>query len=304
MHISMRQIRIFDAVSRYESHTRAAEQLHMTQPAVSMQMKQLERALDISLFEKHGKLLVLSVAGLALREYCQDIIQSYNNMLDHVEKFKGCQQGHLTVSVTSPANYFATRILSAFSRKFPEVTISLDVTNRQRILLQLDNYEPDIVIMGEPPKGRGLKSERLMPNPLMLIAPPNHPLRAKKNLTMKDVCKEEFVMREKGSGTRESIEHHFAKCGMHCETKLEMSSNEAIKHAVSAGFGLGIVSLHTIRLELQDNLFVALDVEGFPLQRYWHVVTRSGKAMSPIAQAFNDYLRDEAEYYVKPKGLK
>lgn len=304
MHISMRQIRIFDAVSRYESHTRAAEKLHMTQPAVSMQMKQLERALDISLFEKHGKLLVLSAAGLALREYCQDIIQSYNNMLDHVEKFKGCQQGHLTIAVTSPANYFATRILSAFSRQFPDVTISLDVTNRQRILLQLDNYEPDVVIMGEPPKGRGLKSERLMPNPLMLIAPPDHPLKDKKNLTIQDLQDEEFVLREKGSGTRETIERHFAQCGVHCETKLEMSNNEAIKHAVSAGFGLGIVSLHTIRLELQDSLLIALNVEGFPLQRYWHVVTRSGKAISPIGEAFKGYLLDNAAYYVKPKGLK
>ena len=294
----MRQIRIFDTVARYHSHTQAAEKLHMTQPAVSMQMKQLEKNLDIALFEKHGKTLSLSSAGHQLREYSKEILQSYNNMLDFVEKTKGIETGHLVISVASTANHFTTRILAAFSKKYPDITISLDVTNRQNILEQLENYEPDLVIMGEPPKGLGLKSERFMPNPLEIIATPDHPLRSKKNLAIKDLEYEKFVVREKGSGTREAISRHFAESGLVCDTTLEMSSNEAIKHAVSAGFGLGVVSIHTVQLELLNNHLITLNVKGFPLKRYWHLVTRKGKAMSPVAEAFRTFLLEEADKFV------
>jgi len=294
-HVSLRQIRIFDMVARYQSHTRAAEKMHMTQPAVSMQMKQLEENLGIGLFERHGKSVSLSSAGKDLREYSKHVIQSFNNMLEHVDKIKGCESGHLVVSVATTANHFTSRILSAFSRKYPAVTISLDVTNREKILQQLENYEPDLVIMGEPPKGLGLKSERLMPNPLVIIAPPDHPLKTQKKLKVTDLKNEKFVVRELGSGTREAIYQHFLESGLTCDTTLEMSSNEAIKHAVSAGFGLGVVSIHTVELELMNNLLVTLDVEGFPLKRYWHVVTRQGKSASPVALEFKKFLLEEAK---------
>ena len=301
-HVSLRQVRIFDTVARYKSHTRAAEQLHMTQPAVSMQMKQLEENLGINLFERQGKRLALSSQGSDLRKYSKNIIQSYDEMMHFAEKVKGCHTGHLTISVASTANHFATRILSAFSKKYPEVTISLDVTNRLKILEQLKNYEPDLVIMGEPPEGFNLISEKFMKNPLVIIAPPDHPLvRSKKKLTVKDLKDEKFVVREKGSGTREAIERHFKEFGFICTTKLEMSSNEAIKHAVSAGFGLGIVSLHTIELELKNKHIVTLDIKGFPLMRSWHVVTRHGKATSPVAKAFREILlKDPEQYLVHP----
>ena len=300
-HITLRQIRIFDTVARFQSHTRAAEKLHMTQPAVSMQMKQLEENLGIEIFERHGKSLNLSTAGQELREYSKEILQSYSNMLEFVEKIKGCESGHLVISVATTANHFTTRILSAFSKKFPDVTISLDVTNRKKILEQLENYEPDLVIMGEPPKGFGLKSERFMPNPLVIIAQPDHPLKDQKGIKITDLENEKFVVREQGSGTREAIERNFLESGIVCDTTLEMSSNEAIKHSVSAGFGLGIVSLHTIELELNNNLLIMLDVEGFPLQRHWHLVTRKGKAMSPVAEAFRSFVLEEAQNFVMSK---
>jgi len=298
LHISLRQIRIFDSVARYQSHTRAAEKMHMTQPAVSMQMKQLEQNLGISLFERHGKSLNLSSAGQDLRTYSKKVIHSFNNMLEFVDKIKGCESGHLVISVATTANHFTTRILSAFAKKHPDITISLDVTNRQKILQQLENYEPDLVIMGEPPKGLGLQSERFMPNPLVIIAPPDHPFAQRKNLKIKDLKNEKFVVREKGSGTREAIERHFDNSGVCCASTLEMSSNEAIKHSVSAGFGLGIVSLHTIELELNNKLLVTLDVEDFPLQRFWHLVTRTGKNMSPVAEAFRTFLLEEVQHYI------
>lgn len=296
-HVTLRQIRIFDCVSRYQSHTRAAEKLHMTQPAVSMQMKQLEKNLGIELFERHGKSLALSTVGQELREYSSQIINSFDNFLEFAEKVKGHETGHLTISVATTANHFSTRILSAFSKKYPEVTISLDVTNRQKILQQLENYEPDLVIMGEPPKGHGLQSEQFMPNPLVIIAPPDHPLAGKKNISITALNTEKFVVRENGSGTREAIERIFREKNIDCNTTLEMNSNEAIKHSVAAGFGLGVVSKHTLELELMNGNLVLLDVVGFPLQRHWHVVTRSGKAMSPVALNFRNFLLKEAENY-------
>ena len=288
--ITFRQIRIFDSVARYKSHTRAAEKLYMTQPAVSMQMKQLEENLGIELFERHGRSIALSSSGDQLRRYTNAIIDAFDSMIDFTDNIKGCHTGHLTISVATTANHFATRIISEFSKKYPKITITLDVTNRQHILEQLKNYEPDLVIMGEPPKGLGLDSEKFMDNPLLVIAPPSHHLANKKNLTVEDLKKEKFVLREKGSGTRECIERHFKEQGSCCATTLEMTSNEAIKQAVSADFGLGIVSLHTIELELKNNHLIALDVEGFPLQRHWHLVTREGKAMSPVAKAFRSFL--------------
>ena len=298
-HISLRQIRIFNSVARYQSHTRAAEKLYMTQPAVSMQMKQLEENLGIDLFERQGRSLALSDSGKKLRIYTNKIIDAFESMIDYVDKIKGCHTGHLTISVATTANHFTTRILSDFSEKYPEITISLDVTNRQSILQQLDNFEPDLVIMGEPPKGHGLKSEKFMTNPLVIIAPPGHKLlQKKKKLTINDLDGEKFVVREKGSGTRECIERYFKKSKKTFTTTLEMTSNEAIKHAVSAGFGLGIVSLHTIELELLNNHLAILDVKGFPLQRYWHLVTRQGKAISPVTEAFRSFLLEKSEEFV------
>ncbi len=298
-HVSLRQIRIFDTVARYKNHTRAAEQLHMTQPAVSMQMKQLEENLGIRLFERQGKKLALSSQGNELREHSKNIIQSYNSMMNFAEKVKGCHTGHLTISVATTANHFATRILSAFSKKYPDVAISLDVTNRFKIIDQLKNYEPDLVIMGEPPTGLNLISEKFMDNPLVVIAPPDHSLvDCVKVLTVEDLKDEKFVVREKGSGTREAIARHFKTFGFTCASKLEMSSNEAIKHAVSAGFGLGVVSRHTIELELKNQHLVTLDVEGFPLVRSWHLVTRQGKSVSPVAEAFREFLLEEPEQYL------
>lgn len=297
-HITLRQIHIFDSVASYSSHTQAAQKLHMTQPAVSMQMKQLEQNLGIQLFERHGKKLNLSNEGEQLREYSREIMLSYNNMLEFAERIKGCHTGHLTITVATTANHFTTRILSAFSKKHPNVKISLDVTNRQRILQQLNDYEPDLVIMGEPPKGHGLKSERFMPNPLAIIAPPDHPLKNKKNLSIQQLKDEKFVVREQGSGTREAIEKHFLDAGYACETTLEMNSNEAIKHAVSAGFGLGIVSLHTVELEIDNHHLITLDVDEFPLKRFWHLVTRNGKAISPVAEAFRTFLLEEANQFI------
>ncbi|MEE9302718.1 MAG: LysR family transcriptional regulator [Thiotrichaceae bacterium] len=294
-HISLRQIHIFEAVARYQSHTKAAAILHMSQPAVSMQMKQMEKSLDIKLIERDGKSITLTREAQSLRKYTQKIVQSYQSLESYVDNIQGAEEGHLVISATNTANHFTSRILSAFARLHPNVNLSLDVTNRKTILSQLEHNEPDQVIMGEPPEGLDLDWEILMDNPLVIIAPADHPLRDEENIPLKQIFEEKFVSRESGSGTRKAIERHIKEHGIHCESGLEMSSNEAIKLAVAAGFGLGIVSEHTIELEVKSSYLCTLNVETFPILRHWHLVTRQGKPLSHIAAAFRQFIVDECK---------
>ncbi len=293
--ITLRQIHIFETVARYQSHTKAASVIHMTQPAVSMQMKQLEESLGIKLIERHGKSITLTREAEALREYTGNIMQSYRALESYVDDLKGHEQGNLVISATTTANHFISRILSKFSRLHPNVNLSLDVTNRKTILTQLEHNEPDQVIMGEPPEGLDLDSEIFMNNPLVIIAHPDHPLRDRKHISLDEVFKEKFVIREAGSGTRIAIERHLKKYDVKCESGLEMTSNESLKQAVAAGFGLGVVSRHTIGLELKSDFLCVLDVESFPILRHWHLVTRKGKPVSLIAAAFRKFLLEECK---------
>lgn len=300
MPYSLSQIRIFEAVAQYESYTRAAEKLFMTQPAVSMQIKQLEDDSGLALFERQGKKMCLTPIGKEVQHYASRVLQAHSDLLGVMKELKGVKGGHLIVSVATTANYFVTQLLAEFSRQHEGINITLDVTNRHTLLDQLENHEPDMVIMGEPPKGHGLQSERLMANPLVVIAAPNHPLtKLGRPLLLADVLAERFIVREKGSGTRSAIERHWHKHEASCKNTLEMRSNETIKHAVEAGLGLGVVSMHTIQPELDSGRLVVLDVEHFPIHRHWHIVMRKGKRLSPIAQEFKRFVMTEAPRFVR-----
>ncbi|MCB1621984.1 MAG: LysR family transcriptional regulator [Thiothrix sp.] len=294
MHLTLRQIQIFEAVARQESHTRAAEKLHMTQPAVSMQIRQLEQYLGIPLFERRGRRMCLTHAGRELLHYAGQVLHAYNDLQVAIEGMQQVDKGHLAVAVTTTANHFATKLLADFTRQHEGVTVTLDVSNRRTLLEQLENGEPDLVIMGEAPKGYNLQSEPLIPNPLVVIASPGHTCARQTWLHLEDIMSERFVIREQGSGTRTAIEKHLHAYGYSCQTSLEMRSNETIKHAVEAGLGLGIVPLHTIQPELDSGRLRVLNVESFPIQRYWHIVIRKGKRLSPVAQAFRDFVRQSA----------
>lgn len=298
MHISLRQIRIFEAVGQAGSYTRAAEALHLSQPAISMQIKQLEKDTGITLFERRGRRMHLSSAGKELLRYASQVMHAYSDMLGTIDSMKAVSSGHLAVSVATTANYFATKLLAEFTAQHEGVTITLDVTNRQKLLDQLENHEPDLVIMGEPPRGYNLQSEQFMENPLVVIASPHHPLAGKSCLELPDVLGEQFIMREKGSGTRGAIEKHLSQYGVKQQTSLEMRSNETIKHAVEAGLGLGIVSAHTIQPEINSGRLVILNVESFPIQRHWHIVMRRGKKLSPVAKSFREFVCQEAPKFI------
>jgi len=294
LHLTFRQLSVFEAVSRNLSFSRAAQELHLTQPAVSMQIKQLEENVGTSLFEQLGKKIYLTEAGHELYHYSRVIAQQLNEAEAVLSELKGLKRGKLKISVASTANYFAPQLLATFTQRFPTVTVSLDVTNRQALLLQLANNEMDMAVMGQPPDGLNLVAESFMENPLVVIAPVHHALTRKKAIPLARLADETFLMREEGSGTRIAMERYFETHGIKIQSGMEMSSTEAIKQAVQAGLGLGVVSLNTVELELEAKRLKVLDVEGLPIRRHWYIVHRKDKRLSASAQAFKNFLLDEA----------
>ena len=294
MHLTFRQLKVFEVVARLLSFTQAAKELHLSQPAVSMQIKQLEENAGLPLFEQMGKQTYLTEAGREMYHYCRSIAQQLSEIEEVMEHLKGLERGRLDISVASTANYFATRLLAAFSKRYPGTSFSLDVTNRETLLHQLDQNEKDMVIMGKPPEENELVAEAFMENPLVVIAPADHPLIKERNIPLSRLKDETFVVRESGSGTFIAMERFFSERQIRLNTGMEMTSNEAIKQAVEAGLGLGIVSIHTLELELEADRLVLLDVEEFPILRHWYVVHRKGKRLSPVAEAFKAFVFTEA----------
>jgi DNA-binding transcriptional LysR family regulator len=294
MHTTLRQLKIFTIVAKLLNYTKAANELHLSQPAVSMQIKQLEGAVELPLFEHAGKQIQLTEAGREMYQYVKTIFQTFEEMEEVLDALKGLDTGHINIAVASTVNYFAPRLLAAFSRRYPGIDLSLDVTNRERLMGLLKNNEIDIVLMGLPPEDIELVYEPFMENPLVVIAPPGHPLSGQKGIQAKQLGEEVFIMREEGSGTRLAMERFFSEQSIPISTGMQMTRNEAIKQAVRAGMGLGVVSSHTIELEVETGRLVALDVVGFPLQRHWYMVYRKGKRLSPPARAFHDFVLAEA----------
>lgn len=299
MHLTLRQIEVFNAVARHQNYTRAAEELHLSQPAVSMQIRQLEEGIGLPLFEQVGKQIHLTDAGGQMYIYSRNMADLLVEAEAVFEAIKGVESGTLTISVATTASHFATRLLAEFSKQHEGITISLDVTNREALRRQLENNEPDLVIMGQPPEGVDVEAEAFMDNPLVMIAPANHALVGQKKIPLPHFANESFVVREVGSGTRGATQRFFDEHGVAFKTGIEMSSNEAIKQAVEAGLGLGIVSIHTLELELETGRLNILDVQDFPIMRHWYVLQRKGKRLSPAAQAFKEFVLNQAAQFIR-----
>jgi DNA-binding transcriptional LysR family regulator len=301
---TLRQLQVFESVADELSFTRASEKLHLSQPAVSIQVKHLEESVGLPLFEHAGKKISLTEAGWILYRCSQTIRGVLEDAGEQIDELMGIQRGKLDITVATTASYFASRILAGFARRFPQIAISLDVTNREALLRQLELNQCDLVIMGEPPRGKRLKSMPIMENPLVIIASPDHPFASRKKIPVKDLGEQTFVFRESGSGTRAAIMRFFDKKGIPIQITMEMTSNEAIKQTVQAGLGLGIVSLHTVELELETGSLVELDVAHFPLKRFWYLVRRADKQMSPVAQRFASYVLDPDNHRSSPDRQK
>ena len=290
MHITLRQLRTFEAVARNNSISRAAAEMHLTQPAVSMQMKQLEEQIGLALVEQVGKRLFLTEAGRELRGHASDIASRMSDLNVAMDQFRGLERGLLRLAVVSTANYFLPVLIAEFQKRHPGVRISLQVANRDYVLSALAENSTDLAITGQPPDRIDVVAKYFMDNPLVVIAAPGHALASQESISLKRLAEETLVVREVGSGTRAAMERHFAAHRIAYRTGCELGTNEALKQAVRAGLGLGVVSVQTIELELQTQCLRVLPVEGFPIVRKWFVVHRTHKRLSAAARTFREML--------------
>jgi DNA-binding transcriptional LysR family regulator len=290
LHVTLRQLRVLEEVARHRSMSRAAEVLHLTQPAVSMQMKQLETQVGMALFEQVGKRLFLTEAGAELTEHARRISAQVAEAESALNQLRGLERGQLRLAVVSTANYVVPRLIASFSARHPGVHISLQVANREVVLAALADNRTDLAITGQPPEGSDVVAQHFMDNPLVVIAPPTHPLAQAKRVELARLRDEVLLVREAGSGTRAAMERFFIERGLELRTGSELGTNEAIKQAVQAGLGLGVISAQTIELELETGRLVMLPVDGFPILRHWYIVHRTQKRLSLAAQAFRSHL--------------
>jgi DNA-binding transcriptional LysR family regulator len=297
MHLTLRQLKIFARAASRSSLTRAAEDLHLSQPAVSMQIKQLEDAVGMPLFDRVGKGLQLTAAGRELERYAREITAKVDEIGEVMDEIRGLKRGSLSIAVATTVSQYAIQAVAGFHKRYPGISVSLDVTNRKSLLSQLENNEADIVLMGFPPRKRQFVADPFMDNPLVVIAAAGHRLSGRKAINLAEIAGETFLLREPGSGTRQAIERYLRNKGVTLSSTLFMSGNEAIKHGVEAGLGLAIVSRHTIALELKAGRLCELPVRGFPLVRQWFLVRPTSKRYSAAARAFSDFiLSGEVEF--------
>lgn len=295
IHATLHQFKVFEATARHGSFTRAAEELFLTQPTVSMQVKQLTKSLGLPLFEQVGKRLYLTDAGRELYATCQEIFEKLDQLEMQVADLKGMKQGRLRLAVITTATYFFPRLLGPFCKKYPGIDISLVVTNHEQAIQRMANNQDDLYVMSQPPNHLDVTAEPFLDNPLVVMAPKDHALAKKRNIPIERLADEPFIMRESGSGTREAIQELFARHNVDVRVRLELGSNEAIKQAIVGGLGLSVLSCHTLPPEDNMRELTILDVNEFPIERQWFVVHLSGKRLSVVASTFLEYLQAEAE---------
>jgi LysR family transcriptional regulator, low CO2-responsive transcriptional regulator len=288
-HSTLRQLEVFDAIARLGSFTRAAEELYLTQPTVSMQIKKLTDAVGLPIYELVGKKVYLTDAGRALHVFTRELLDHFARFEMTLADMKGLKQGALKLAVVTTAKYFAPRLLGPFCQQYPGIDASLKVSNRERVLERLADNQDDLYILGQPPEG--VVAEPFLENPLVVLAPARHPLAGKRRIPLKRVVQEPFLMRETGSGTRAATERLFAEHNLKLNVRMELGSNEAIKQAIVGGLGVAVLSRHTLALDAPMGQLAILDVENFPIVRHWYVAYPSGKQLSVVARTFIDYLK-------------
>ena len=284
---TLKQLYSFEAVVRLGGFTSASKELHITQPAVYMQVQQLQKNIGAKLFNINGKTITATFIGKKIYETAVGAINVVENAKLEIDQSLNPDSGHLQIAVATTANSFVSRLLSRFKKEYPKMTFYIDVTNRQALLDNLKNNNADLVIMGEPPKNIPLISSAFMKNPLIAIAHPDNELLTKKKISIKDLNKETLLTREIGSGTRITIERF---TGLDFSSDIQINSNEAIVEAVQAGLGIGFVSKHSVNLQLKNNIIKQLDVAPFPIIRQWHIVHHAEAQLSPIARRFKQFV--------------
>lgn len=299
MYLTLRQLQVFSEVARRLSFVRAAETLHLTPPAVTMQVKELESAVGLRLFERAGRQVSLTTAGEYLLVYARRMLATLKDAEDAMARLKHVEAGRLDIGLVSTAKYFVPRLLARFREEHPGIELRLQVSpNREGLIALLRDGEIDLAIMGRPPKELATRAEPFAAHPQVFVAPPEHPLVRIPALDPRALEREPFIVREPGSGTRKHLEDFFAAQRIAPRVAMEMPSNESIKQAVMAGMGLSFLSLHTIGLEVKSGLLAILDVAGTPIVRTWNVVHLSSKTLSPAAEALRYFVLEHGEAHL------
>lgn len=299
-HASLRQIQVFESVARNLSFTRAAEELFLTQPTVSSQVKSLVEAVNMPLYEQVGRNIYLTEVGEQVACSCREIISRLSNLEIMLDDFRGMKRGRLRVSLVSTAKYFVPLALGKFCKKHPKIDLNLKISNRDTIHRRMDSNLDDLYILGQvPPSNLDLNVIPFAPNPLVIIAHKDHELVGEK-VTLKRLAKEPFLMREEGSGIRLAVESQFAVRNLQINERLTLENNEAIMQCVAGELGVACISEHALNLSLPGAPIVKLDVEGFPIEKEWNIVYPSGKELSILAKEFLQFLQDHGEQYIPP----
>ena len=283
---TFRQLRVFEAVARHSSYSRAAEELHLTQPAISMQVRQLEHHAGLPLFEQLGRKVHLTAGGHELRQYCLAILQQFREAEEALAALKGIRGGKLSIAVISAGDYFFPKLLAEFCRRHEGVTVDLAVDNRVEVVKRLMDNATDLAIMLRPPEANDMHAEPFAPQPQVIVAAPDHHLARHRRIPIAALGDEPFIIRERGSDTRISMDEAFAERRFKPKVAMEIKSFETIKQAVMAGMGVSFLSAHTISQELELGRLAVLRVEGLPVVRSWHVVHLARKRLPPVAAAF------------------
>ena len=300
MYITFRQLRVFTEVAQQGSMARAAESLHLTPPAVSMQIKEVESQVGLPLFDRQGRSVVLSTAGEYFLVHAKRLLAALKEADDAMARFKRVERGLLTIGMVSTAKYFVPHLLARFHEDHPGIDVRLRVVgNREQLVALMQTSEVDLSIMGRPPREISTRSESFATHPLVFIAPPDHPMLAQPHAPVTALAPYEFIAREHGSGTRAAMEGFFHEHRFAPRIAMEMSSNETIKQAVIAGMGLSFLSLHTVGLEIKSGLLKIVDIAGTPVMRTWNVVHLGSKVLSPAAEAFRYFVIEQGSAFLR-----
>jgi DNA-binding transcriptional LysR family regulator len=294
-HGMLPQLRVFEAVTRHGSFTRAAEELYMAQPTVSVQIRKLTETVGMPLIEQVGKRVQPTAAGHELYTACQDIFDAFSDIEDTLSNIRGLKAGSLRVTASTTAKYLVPHLLAEFMKLHPGIEASLRVSCRQAVLERLAANEDDLYILANPPDDEDVVVQRSLPNPVVALARSDHRLAGERAIPFEQFSHEPFLTREQGSGTRMIAERVFAARGIEPQVRMELGSNEAIKEAILAGMGVAMLYRHSIGFSIDPAQLAVLDVEGFPLEAYWHFCYPLGKQLSPAAQTFMEFVRKEAQ---------
>lgn len=298
-HGTLPQISVFEAVARLGSYTKAAEELYMAQPTVSVQMKKLAETVGLPLVEQIGKRVHLTEAGRALHEACGELFSTLTRLDENLGNIRGMQAGRLQLAVSTTGKYFAPRMLAEFVKEHPDIEVSLQIHNRATLMDRMAQNLDDLYIFASPPTEADVVTQAILPNPMVAYASADHPLAKEKNIPFSRFAEEPFLIRETGSGTRMLAREIFAQHGCEPKVRMELSTNEAIKQAIIAGLGVSIMSRYTLGLDVTHAQLAVLDVEGLPVERSWVFAYPVGKQLPVLAQGFMDFTRKKARSLVQ-----